>query len=447
MPLSDADRARLAERRRRLAELMGDGGVLLLAAAPQRLRSGDVHFPFRQDSDFAHLTGFDEPEAVAVIAPADARPYALFVRPRDAERARWEGPRSGVEGATADYGAAIAHPIDELETHLPAWLGRAERVWLPLMRDDPLPRRLWDIVRRAHAGRARSGYGPTTFHDSGDLVHELRLRKDPWEIERIREAIAITATAHREAMSTVRPGETEWQIEARIDFAFRRAGAVGPAYPSIVASGPHACVLHHTPRDRTLAADELVLIDAGAERDGYCADITRTFPSGRRFTPAQRDLYEAVLAAQLAAIAVVRPGATLEEVHAKAIRVLTEALLHLGLLAGDVDALVASEAYSRFYMHRTSHWLGRDVHDVGAYKLGDTPRPLETGMVFTVEPGCYVAPEEDSVPAAFRGLGVRIEDDVLVTPSGCEVLSAAIPKHVEEIEGLRAAAAPSSRGA
>lgn len=440
MPLSDDDRARLAERRRRVGEAMGSDGVLLLAAAPERLRSGDVHFPYRQDSDFAHLTGFEEPEAVAVIAPSAERPYALFVRPRNAERARWEGPRSGTEGAVTDYGAAVAHPIDELESHLPAWLARAERVWLPLMRDDPIPRRLWDLVRRAHAGRARSGSGPTAFHDSGDLVHELRLRKDSWEVGRLREAIAIAAAAHRDAMGTVRPGDVEWEIEARIDFAFRRAGATGPAYPSIVASGPHACVLHHTPRDRTLGPDELLLIDAGAERAGYCADISRTFPTGRRFAPAQRDLYEAVLAAQLAAIGVVRPGATLEEVHAKAVRVLTEALVHLGLLRGSVDELVASEAYTRFYMHRTSHWLGRDVHDVGAYKLGAEPRRLEPGMVFTVEPGLYIAPEDDAAPAPFRGLGIRIEDDVLVTADGAEVLSAAAPKQVEEIEHLRAAA-------
>ena len=440
MPLSDDDRVRLAERRRRVAEAMGGGGVLLLAAAPERLRSGDVHFPFRQDSDLDHLTGFGEPDAMAVLAPAAEQPYALFVRRRDPERALWDGPRAGVEGAVADYGAAVAHPVDELETQLPAWLAKADRVWLPLMRDDALARRLWDAVRLAHAGRTRSGAGPATFHDAGDLVHELRLRKEPWEVERLREAIAIAAAAHRETMRAARPGDAEWQIEAQLDFAFRRAGASGSAYPSIVASGPHACVLHHTPRDRVLGPDELLLIDAGAERGGYCADITRTFPTGRRFGPAERDLYEAVLAAQLAAIAEAKPGASLDDLHAKAVRVLTEALVHLGILVGSVDELVEKELYKRFYMHRTSHWLGHDVHDVGAYKLGETPRALEPGMVFTVEPGLYVPTDHDDVPQAFRGLGVRIEDDVLVTEGGAEVLSAAAPKHVEEIETLRAAA-------
>jgi Xaa-Pro aminopeptidase len=278
------------------------------------------------------------------------------------------------------------------------------------------------------------------LRDSGDILHELRLTKEPAEIARLRETIAIAAEAHREAMRTVRPGMHEYEIEAMIVGIFRRRGATGPAYPSIVASGANATILHYTANDRPVSPDELLLIDAGSERAGYCADVTRTFPTGRRYTPAQRDLYDAVLASQLAAIAAARPGTTLEAIHSTAVRVLTEALIALELLSGSVDEAVEKETYKRFYMHRTSHWLGRDVHDVGQYRIGDTPRALEPGMVFTVEPGLYVPADADDVPAPFRGIGIRIEDDVLVTASGVEVLSAAVPKQVEEIETLRAAA-------
>jgi Xaa-Pro aminopeptidase len=419
---------------------MGGRGVLLAVAAPERLRAGDTHWPFRQDGDFDHLTGLDEPEAVAVIAPGHAEPFALFVRPRDPEMALWVGPRAGVEGAVADHGATVAHPITALERELPRWLKDADAVWLPLFRDDALARRVFGIVRGVVAQAPRQGGGPRTFHDTADLMAEVRLRKAPWEIDRLRATIAIAAEAHADAMRTVRPGEAEYEIEARIDGLFRRRGATAPAYPSIVASGPHACVLHHTPRDRVLGQDELLLIDAGSERAGYCADITRTFPTGRAFTGPQRDLYDAVLASQLAAIAMTKPGETLDAIHAKTCRVLSEALTHLGLLHGSVDEIVEKEHYRRFYMHRTSHWLGRDVHDVGRYKEGGVPRPLEPGMVFTIEPGLYVPTEWDDVPPPFRGLGIRIEDDVLVTPEGHEVLTAAAPKHVHEIEALRAAA-------
>jgi len=438
--LSDEDRARHAERRRLIGEAMGGHGVLLLVAAPERVRSADTHWPFRQDSDFAYATGFDEPEAVAVVAPAHDVPFAMFVRPRDPEMAIWVGERAGIEGAAAAFGAGEALPIERLDAELPRWLRGAEEVWLPLFRDDALARRVFGVVRRVVAEGPRSGVAPHTFHDAGDVVHELRLRKAPWEVDRLRATMAIAAEAHADAMRSARPGMAEFEIEARIDGLFRRRGATGPAYPSIVASGPHACVLHHTPRDRRLGADELLLIDAGSERDGYCADITRTFPTAARFSPPQRDLYDAVLAAQLAAIAMTKPGETLDALHTKACRVLSEALVHLGLLHGSVDEIVEHGHYRRFYMHRTSHWLGRDVHDVGLYAHDGTPRPLEPGMVLTVEPGLYVSTEWDDVPPAFRGLGIRIEDDVLVTAAGHEVLTAAAPKQVEEIESLRAAA-------
>ena len=433
------DRALLRARRARVLDAMGEG-VMLLPAATEQLRSGDTHFPFRQDSDFGYVTGFPEPDAVAVLVAGAEKPYTLFVRQRDPEQAVWVGPRAGVEGAIEDYEADVAHPLDVLEKELPAVLGKATQVFLPLGREDALTRRLWTLVRWAHAQRPRTGSGPSVLRDSGDILHELRLTKEPAEIARLRETIAIAAEAHREAMRIVRPGMHEYEIEAMIDGIFRRRGATGPAYPSIVASGANATILHYTANDRPVAPDELLLIDAGSERAGYCADVTRTFPTGRRYSPPQRDLYDAVLASQLAAIAAARPGATLEAIHATAVRVLAEALISLELLGGSVDEAVEKETYKRFYMHRTSHWLGRDVHDVGQYRIGDTPRALEPGMVFTVEPGLYVPVDADDVPAPFRGIGIRIEDDVLVTASGVEVLSAAVPKQVEEIETLRAAA-------
>jgi Xaa-Pro aminopeptidase len=429
----------LADRRARLMERMG-GGVLLLAAAPERPRTADILYPFRQDSDFDYVTGFPEPEAVAVLAPEAPERFVLFVRPRDPERELWVGRRAGVDGAVQHYGADAAFPLDDLEKVLPRFLEKAPHVYHTVLRDDPLAARLLALIRRAQAARPRAGSGPTAIREPGELLHEMRLRKEPAEIARLREAIAIACDAHREVMRRARPGMLEYELEALIDFTFRRAGATGPAYPSIVASGPNATVLHYTTNDRALGTDELILIDAGAERAGYCADVTRTWPTGPRYPAAHRDLYDAVLAAQLAAIGSVRPGVTLEAVHRTALRVLVEALLGLGLLHGSLDEAVEKETYKRFYMHRTSHWLGRDVHDVGRYAIDGAPRAIEPGMVFTVEPGLYIPADADDVPAAFRGIGVRIEDDVLVTATGCEVLSAAAPKQVAEIEALRAGA-------
>ena len=433
------DKALFAARRARIAERM-DGGVMLLAAAPERARTADILYPYRQDSDFAYVTGFHEPDAVCVLAPEATEKFVLFVRPRDPEREIWIGSRAGVEGAVAEYGADAAFPIDELEKTLPRFLEKAPHAYHTVLRDDPLIARLLALIRRAQEARPRTGTGPTAIREPGDILHEMRLRKEPAELDAMRAAIAIACEAHREAMRRARPGMYEYEIEALVDFTFRRRGASGPAYPSIVATGRNATVLHYTDNDRPLGPDELLLIDAGAERAGYCADVTRTFPTGARYAPAQRDLYEAVLAAQLAAIAAVRPGTTLEAVHTVALRVLVEALIAHGILAGPVDDAIEKGAYRRFYMHRTSHWLGRDVHDVGRYAEGGAPRPLEPGMVLTVEPGLYIPAEADDVPAPFRGVGIRIEDDVLVTEDGREVLSAAAPKQVDEVEALRAEA-------
>jgi Xaa-Pro aminopeptidase len=416
------------------------GGVMLLAAAPERLRTADIEYPFRQDSDFDYVTGFPEPHAVCLLAADEPEHYVLFVRPHDPERAIWVGQRAGVVGAVEQYGADKAYPIGELEEVLARFLERAPHVWFSVLRDDPLSARLLAAIRSAQAGRPRAGSGPTAIREPGEILHEMRLRKEAGELARMREAIAIACEAHREAMRTARPGMYEFELEALIDFTFRRRGASGPAYPSIVASGANAIVLHYTTNDRLLRGDELILIDAGAERAGYCADVTRTFPTGRRYGPAERDLYDAVLAAQLTAIAAVRPGTTLEAVHATALRILVEALVVHGLLTGSIDEIIEKGLYKRFYMHRTSHWLGHDVHDVGRYAIEGAPRPLEPGMVLTVEPGIYVPADAEDVPPSFRGIGIRIEDDVLVTGAGHEVLSADAPKLVHEIEALRAEA-------
>ncbi|OLE98074.1 MAG: hypothetical protein AUG75_00655, partial [Cyanobacteria bacterium 13_1_20CM_4_61_6] len=336
----------LAGRRARIMEAMG-GGVLLLAAAPERVRTGDVLYPYRQDSDFDYVTGFPEPEAVAVIAPDAPQRYLLFVRPRDPERELWVGHRAGPEGAVEQYGADAAHPLDDLEKVLAPLLEKAPHVYHTVLRDDPLAGRLLGLIRRAQAGRPRAGSGPTAIREPGEILHEMRLHKDAGELARIRQAIAIACEAHREAMRSARPGMLEYELEALIDFTFRRRGASGPAYPSIVASGPNATVLHYTSNDRPLGAEELILIDAGAEQAGYCADVTRTWPTGKRYSAPQRDLYEAVLAAQAAGIAAVCPGVTLEAVHTATLRVLVEALVRLGLLQGPVDEAIAKETYRR----------------------------------------------------------------------------------------------------
>ena len=428
--------ATLAARRERIMTAMG-GGLMLLAASPERPRTADILYPYRQDSDFDYVTGFPEPDAVCVLAPDQPDRFLLFVRPADPERTIWVGPRAGLDGAVERHGADRAYPLDELERVLGPLVEKSSYVYHTVLRDDPLAQRLLALIRGAQAGRPRTGTGPSAIRDPAEVLHEMRLRKDPAELERMRRAIAIACEAHREAMRVAQPGMAEFEVEALVDFTFRRRGATGPAYPSIIASGPNATILHYVDNDRVLVDDELLLLDAGAEHRGYCADVTRTFPVGRRYTGPQRALYDAVLAAQQSAIDAVRPGATLEGAHHAAVRVLVDALLAERLLQGSADEIVEKGLYRRFYMHRTSHWLGRDVHDVGNYAVAGAPRPLEPGMVLTVEPGLYVPADADDVPTGFRGVGIRIEDDVLVTETGNEVLSAAAPKQVAEIESLR----------
>jgi Xaa-Pro aminopeptidase len=430
-----------AARREELMRRM-DGGIGIFLAAPAAVYSNDVEYRYRPDSDFFYLTGFREPDAVAVLAPQTAERFLLFVRPRDAERELWAGSRAGVEGACERYGADRAFPIADLETELPRYLRAANKVYFALGRDHSRTERILGAIRSAQLERPRTGAGPVALLDPAMLLHEMRLRKSPAEVAMMREAARITCLAHREAMRSARPGQWEFEIEALVESAFRRRGAAGPAYPTIAASGPNATVLHYTDNDRHMTAADMILLDAGAEFGGYSADVTRTFPVGGTFASEHRDLYAAVLAAQKAAIAAVRPGVPYDEPHRVAVRSLVEALVSLGLLAGRVDDLIEREEYRKFYMHRTSHWLGMDVHDVGAYRLdGDVARALEPGMVLTVEPGLYVAAAAKDAPARFRGIGVRIEDDVLVTETGHEVLTAEAVKEIDAIEALRRAAA------
>jgi Xaa-Pro aminopeptidase len=427
-----------AARRRRVMDTIGAGGMAIFPAAPERTRSNDVEYRYRQQSDFYYLTGFPEPGAVAVLRPGHpSEEYVLFVRPRDREKETWTGRRAGIEGAVTDYGAAIAYSIDELDQRLPKMLEECERLYCAIHRDDAFTRRVMGWLESAQVTRPRTGRGPTGWLDARALVHEMRLYKEPVELESMRRAIAISAEAHLAAMRAARAGSWEYEIEALIDYVFRRNGAAGPAYPSIVAGGANATILHYTTNDRRLQPSDLLLIDAGAEFEFYCADVTRTFPVGARFEGAQKAAYELVLSAQLAAIDAVRPGARFDEPHRRAVRTLVEGLLSLGILAGSADEIEEKELYKPVYMHRTSHWLGMDVHDVGLYTQGDGPRALEPGMVLTVEPGLYVGDHVDDIDPVWQGIGVRIEDDVLVTATGHEVLTAAVPKRTDELEAIR----------
>jgi Xaa-Pro aminopeptidase len=415
---------------------MGPGAVAILIGGRLITRSADSQFPFRQDSDFWYLTGFDHPNAIAVLRTDGGPEYTLFVEPRDPDAETWTGYRPGVEGARRDHGADEAWPNQEFLTRLPDLLAAAKRVYHMLGRDATIDAK---IVESCESMRLRSRLGrvpPEALVDPRAIVHEMRLHKEPAELDLMRRAAAISREAHCEAARLAQPGAFEYELEAALEYAFRRRGARGPAYTSIVGGGANATVLHYVRNDQKLRAGELVLIAAGCELSGYASDVTRTYPVGGRFGGAARDVYEVVLAAQTAALASCRPGVTLPEVHATAVRGLTEGLVELGILSGSVDELVANDAYRRFYMHQTSHWLGLDVHDVGTYQPDGAARRLEPGMVFTVEPGLYFAPSQQGVASHFLGIGVRIEDDVVCTAEGCEVLTAAIPKAAQELEAL-----------
>jgi len=425
-----------ADRRRRFLNAIGSGAIAIIPSAPVAVRSGDVEFIYRQDNDFYYLTGFAEPESVALFAPDEKEPFTLFVRARDKERETWTGRRAGIEGAVADYGANRAYTIDELDGVLRRHLDKVDRVYYPLGANERMNARILELLRAAQAMRPRLGTGPHVLLDPREVIHEERLRKRPEELTAMRDAIAISAEAHKAAMRTARGGMMEWQVEATVDYAFRSRGAAGPSYPSIIASGPNAATLHYINNDRAMRTGELLLIDAGCEYGFYASDVTRTFPIGARFTPLQRDLYEIVLEAQRMGIEAIKPGIKFDDPHDAAVRVLVEGMCRVGLVKGPVEEALHTGAWRRFYMHRTSHWLGMDVHDVGLYRVGGESRTLEPGMVLTVEPGIYIAPDDTEAPEEFRGIGIRIEDDILVTSDGYDVMTAAVPKSVADIEAL-----------
>jgi Xaa-Pro aminopeptidase len=425
-----------AARRAQLMQLLGPRAALVLASPPERLRNGDTDYKFRQDSDILYLTGFVEPGTTVVLRPGHAEtPFVLFVRPRDPAAETWTGRRAGVEGAVRDFGADAAFPAGDLDAKLPEIVAGAEELHFPFGREPTLDATVSRALARLRAGERRGRRAPTRLVDARLSVHELRLVKSPDEVDVQRRAAAITAEAHTAAMRAARPGVNEGEIEALIDYTFRRRGGTGPGYPTIVGGGVNATILHYVENKAPLVAGQLLLVDAGCEVDGYTADVTRTFPAGGRFTEPQRRLYEAVLQTQVAAIEAVKPGATIDAIHDQVVVSLTGHLVSLGLLKGEVPKLVEAGAYKPFYMHRTSHWLGIDVHDVGFYSEEGVARPLAPGMVLTIEPGLYVSEDAD-VPPEYRGLGIRIEDDILVTPTGHDNLTLSTPKSVEEIEAL-----------
>lgn len=427
------------ERRERVLAAIHPG-VLVIPSAPLAIRNNDVEHEYRQDSDLFYLTGFDEPESVLVLNSTSDQPLALFVRPRDPEREVWDGARAGVEGAVSDFGADIAFPVAELSAKLPDLIQNTERVFYRLGKNRGFDDTLLGALDRVR-GRARLGVTcPTAIVDSATVVHEARLKKSKLELAAMQRAVDITRDAHVEAMTRAVPGMYEYEVEAILRGIFRRFGSERPAYAPIVGSGPNATVLHYHKNDRRMEEGDLLLIDAGCEFDYYAADVTRTFPVSGTFSAAQRSIYQLVLDAQLASIELTRAGRTFDDVHAASVEVITRGLVELGIIEGPVETAISELRYKPYFMHKTSHYLGMDVHDVGAYFVSGKPRLLEAGMVITVEPGIYIA-RNAAVPEQYRGIGVRIEDDVLVTEGRAVVLSEAIPKRVDEIERICARAA------
>lgn len=470
-----------AERRRRLMEKIGPEAIALFASQPERPRNGDTYYRFRQQSDVYYLTGFDEPQTTLLLRPgakpiapppapapaaadasttsttsatsttttptttqptavpapgamADGR-FVLFVRPRDPQTEVWDGRRAGVEGALATYRAEAAYPSAELRDRLTALVTNCDELHYAVGNDPQLDALVMESIAKLRRSERRNQRPPRAIVDPLAAIHELRLHKEPEELDILRRASAITSEAHVAAMRAGRPGTYEHELEALVDYTFRRRGGNGPGYNTIVGAGRNATILHYIENKDVIRPGDLVLIDAGCELAHYTADITRTFPASGRFTPAQRDVYQIVLEVQRQAISMVRPGVTLDDIHHHCVRALTDGLISLGLLAGDRDERIADGSYRKFYMHGTSHWLGLDVHDAGAYIRGGAPRPLAPGMVITIEPGLYIS-EGPEIAEALRGIGVRIEDDVLVTETGHEILTAACPKSIDDVEAL-----------
>jgi Xaa-Pro aminopeptidase len=420
--------------------MAGEQAILILPAAPERIRSRDTLYPYRPDSDLWYLTGFAEPDAVLVLVPGRAHGESLlFCRDRDPEREGWDGPRAGPDGAVADFGMDDAYPIDDLDEILPGLLEGRTRVYYHFGRDTDFDLTLIGWLNRVRAQVRMGAQPPHEFLELGHLLDEMRLVKSADELKLMQRAADISVRAHEAAMRAARPGVREYEVQAELECVFRRGDAV-PAYASIVAAGANACVLHYHANSAPARDGDLMLVDAGAEYRGYAADITRTFPVNGRFSPEQRALHDLVSAAHAAALAEARPGVAYEAGHHAAVRTLAEGLLSLGLLKGRLGKVIADGSYKRYYRHKTGHWLGLDVHDAGEYRIDGESRLLEPGMVFTIEPGLYIPPDDTTVAAKWRGIGIRTEDDVAITRDGHRVLTGGLARSADEIEGFMAAA-------
>jgi Xaa-Pro aminopeptidase len=439
--MSHIPKSEFARRRKALMAQMVPNSIAILPAAAVAIRNRDVEHVYRQDSDFQYLSGFAEPEAVIALIPGrEHGEYVLFCRERNPERELWDGLRAGQEGAVRDFGADDAFPISDIDDILPGLIEGRDRVYSSIGSHPEFDRHLMEWINSIRSKARLGAQPPNEFEALDHLLHDMRLYKSAAEVKVMRRAADISARAHVRAMQACRAGLHEYSLEAELDYEFRKGGAKMPAYGSIVAAGRNACILHYQHNDALLRDGDLVLIDAGCEIDCYASDITRTFPVSGRFSPEQKAIYELVLEAQQAAFAAIGPDKHWNQAHEATVQVITRGLVRLGLLKGEVDELIARDAHRAFYMHRAGHWLGLDVHDVGEYKVGGEWRVLEPGMTLTVEPGIYIAPDNLSVAKKWRGIGVRIEDDVVVTKKGCEILTGAVPKSVAEIEALMAAA-------
>lgn len=434
-----------AEHRQRREQLMSKigNGTAIFCSAPMAVMQHDVEHIFRQDSDFFYLTGFNEPEAVAVLAPHHPEHrFVLFVQPKEPEKETWTGYRWGVEAAKEQFGADAAYSITELDEKLPQYLEKSERIYYHLGHNRFFNDKVINHWKRLMGGYQKRGTGPIAIEDTNPILYAMRQVKSAAELELMREAAKISVDAHNYAREFTQPGRYEYEVQAEIEHLFRLRGAQGVAYPTIVASGANACVLHYIENNRQMQDNELLLIDAGCAYQSYNADITRTFPVGKKFTPEQKTIYEIVLEAQLQAIAQVQPGNPYNLFHDTAVRVIVEGLMDLGLLVGDIEEIIKEEKYKPFYMHRTGHWLGLDVHDAGIYKLGEEVwQSFQPNQVVTVEPGIYISPTikpvegQPEVDSRWWGIGIRIEDDVLITAEGQEILTSAVPKALDEIQG------------
>lgn len=428
------------QRRRQLLDKIA-GGTAIFNAAPEAVMHNDVEYNFRQDSAFYYLTGFNEAQAVAVFAPHhDEHHYILFVQPKDRAKETWSGYRVGIEAAKELYGADVVYPIAELNQHLPKYLEKANKLYYHFGIDQAFNARILRHYQACIRQHDRLGTGPVGIEDPMTVMNPLRLHKSEYELSQMRQAVAIAAEAHNLAIAKRKPGLYEYELQAEMEMIFRQRGSLGPAYPSIVASGANSCILHYVENTRQMQEGELLLIDAGCSVNYYNSDITRTYPVGDRFTPEQRILYELVLKAQLAAIDKIKPGQPWNEFHDSAVRVISEGLIELGLIAGSLEEVIKEAKYKPFFMHGTGHWLGLDVHDVGGRKTGDLWHTFAPNQVITAEPGIYIRSDfeplegQPSIPDRWLGIGIRIEDDILVTADGNEVLTAAVPKAIEALE-------------